>query len=176
MLVAAAFSAATLFLSHISLKPIIMNPLVKHFVLSLIIGSSAYFVSQLLKGSLAIPTGIELAVLSTFIVAVFLGCRLSAGAFKKPTGRSGSQTKRKAAAKTATRPARVNSAKETGIVKWFNVKKGFGFITRDAGDDIFVHYRNIEGNGRRAIAEGDRVQFVVIEGDKGLQADQVETI
>jgi len=57
--VAAGFSAATLFPSHISLKLIIMNPLVKHFVLSLIIGSTAYFVSQLLKGSPAIPTGIE---------------------------------------------------------------------------------------------------------------------
>ncbi|NQV65946.1 MAG: cold shock domain-containing protein [SAR86 cluster bacterium] len=95
---------------------------------------------------------------------------------KSPKGRSGQSPKRKPAAKPANRPAPVNSAKETGIVKWFNVKKGFGFITRDAGDDIFVHYRNIEGNGRRAIAEGDRVQFVVIDGDKGLQADEVETI
>ncbi|MDP4597670.1 MAG: cold shock domain-containing protein [Pseudomonadales bacterium] len=61
-------------------------------------------------------------------------------------------------------------------MKWFNVKKGFGFITRDGGEDIFVHYRNIEGNGRRTIAEGQRVKFVVIDGDKGLQADEVEAL
>ncbi|HIG41163.1 MAG TPA: cold shock domain-containing protein [Gammaproteobacteria bacterium] len=65
---------------------------------------------------------------------------------------------------------------ETGTVKWFNVKKGYGFITRDKGDDVFVHYRNILGNGRRAVSEGQRVQFIVIDGDKGLQADEVETV
>jgi len=59
-------------------------------------------------------------------------------------------------------------------VKWFNVKKGYGFITRDQGDDVFVHYRNIEGKGRRALSEGQRVTFIVIDGEKGLQADEVE--
>ena len=66
--------------------------------------------------------------------------------------------------------------RETGSVKWFNVKKGYGFITRDQGDDIFVHYRNIEGAGRRSINDGERVSFIVIDGDKGLQADEVMTI
>ena len=70
---------------------------------------------------------------------------------------------------------------ETGSVKWFNVKKGYGFITRDSGDDIFVHYRNItikgrNNSGRRGIADGQRVRFIVIDGDKGLQADKVEII
>lgn len=65
---------------------------------------------------------------------------------------------------------------ETGTVKWFNVKKGYGFITRDQGDDVFVHYRNIEGGGRRGVNEGQRVSFIVINGDKGLQADEVTTI
>jgi CspA family cold shock protein len=67
---------------------------------------------------------------------------------------------------------------ETGTVKWFNVKKGYGFITRDRGDDVFVHYRNIQdqGQGRRTIAEGQRVRFIVVSGDKGLQADEVESI
>jgi CspA family cold shock protein len=66
-----------------------------------------------------------------------------------------------------------SSDRETGTVKWFNVRKGYGFITRDAGDDVFVHFRNIEGSGRRAIEEGQRVSFVVTDGDKGLQADEV---
>ena len=63
-----------------------------------------------------------------------------------------------------------------GKVKWFNAKKGYGFITRDAGDDVFVHFRNIEGKGRRTIDEGQRVSFVVVNGDKGLQADEVSTV
>ncbi|MCB1694085.1 MAG: cold shock domain-containing protein [Pseudomonadales bacterium] len=70
----------------------------------------------------------------------------------------------------------AESDEETGTVKWFNVKKGYGFITRDQGDDVFVHYRNIQGQGRRAISEGQRVRFVVITGDKGLQADEVEAL
>ena len=66
--------------------------------------------------------------------------------------------------------------RETGTVKWFNVQKGYGFIVRDQGDDVFVHYRNIVGQGRRSIAEGQRVSFSVVNGDKGPQADQVEPV
>ena len=62
---------------------------------------------------------------------------------------------------------------ESGSVKWFNVKKGYGFITRDQGDDVFVHYRNIEGDGRRSVRDGERVTFIVVNGDKGLQAEEV---
>ena len=69
-----------------------------------------------------------------------------------------------------------SSDRETGTVKWFNVRKGYGFITRDAGDDVFVHFRNIEGTGRRSIEEGRRVSFVVTDGDKGLQADEVSPV
>jgi len=63
--------------------------------------------------------------------------------------------------------------REEGTVKWFNVTKGFGFITRDSGEDVFVHYRSVRGNGRRTLREGQRVMFVVVDGDKGLQADDV---
>ena len=62
---------------------------------------------------------------------------------------------------------------ENGTVKWFNTKKGYGFITRGNGEDLFVHFRNIKGRGRRSLNDGEPVTFVVIEGDKGLQADQV---
>jgi CspA family cold shock protein len=65
---------------------------------------------------------------------------------------------------------------ELGTVKWFNVKKGYGFITRDQGDDVFVHFRNIQGSGRRSISDGQRVEFIVTTGDKGLQADEVSPI
>ncbi|OGT32611.1 MAG: cold-shock protein [Gammaproteobacteria bacterium RIFCSPHIGHO2_02_FULL_39_13] len=68
--------------------------------------------------------------------------------------------------------------KETGIVKWFNDQKGFGFIARDGGgDDVFVHYRAINGSsGRRTLREGDRVEFSVVKGDKGFQAEDVTAI
>ena len=62
---------------------------------------------------------------------------------------------------------------ESGTVKWFNTKKGYGFITRENGEDLFVHFRNIKGRGRRSLNDGESVTFVVIEGDKGLQADRV---
>lgn len=65
------------------------------------------------------------------------------------------------------------SNRETGTVKWFNTSKGFGFISRDSGDDIFVHFRAIRGEGHRVLIEGQRVEFSVIQRDKGLQAEDV---
>ncbi len=63
--------------------------------------------------------------------------------------------------------------RESGTVKWFNTSKGFGFITRDNGDDVFVHFRSIRGQGHRTLFEGQRVEFEITEGDKGLQAEDV---
>ena len=60
-----------------------------------------------------------------------------------------------------------------GTVKWFDVKKGFGFIQQEDGNDIFVHYSNITGNGFKVLEDGESVEFEVIEGDKGLQAQNV---
>ncbi|MCW8855013.1 MAG: cold-shock protein [Gammaproteobacteria bacterium] len=66
-----------------------------------------------------------------------------------------------------------NKGRETGTVKWFNTNKGFGFITRDNGDDVFVHFRSIRGQGHRTLIEGQRVEFDVTKGEKGLQAEDV---
>lgn len=63
--------------------------------------------------------------------------------------------------------------RETGTVKWFNTSKGFGFISRDSGEDIFVHFRAIRGEGHRVLIEGQRVEFSVMQRDKGLQAEDV---
>lgn len=65
------------------------------------------------------------------------------------------------------------SSREAGTVKWFNTNKGFGFISRDQGDDVFVHFRAIRGEGHRALEEGQRVEFVVARREKGLQAEDV---
>ena len=63
--------------------------------------------------------------------------------------------------------------RENGTVKWFNNSKGYGFIERDEGGDVFVHYTGIRGEGYRSVDEGQRVEFTVVEGDKGLQAQDV---
>ncbi len=65
---------------------------------------------------------------------------------------------------------------ETGTVKWFNVNKGFGFITTDSGDDVFVHFRSIRGRGRRSLRQGQAVRFDLSEGEKGMQAENVSVV
>lgn len=65
------------------------------------------------------------------------------------------------------------SERETGVVKWFDVKKGFGFIKREEGNDVFVHYSSIQGDEFRKLEEGQKVTFVISETEKGLQAQDV---
>jgi len=65
------------------------------------------------------------------------------------------------------------AGREAGTVKWFNTSKGFGFISRDSGDDVFVHFRAIRGEGHRVLVEGQRVEFSIMMRDKGLQAEDV---
>ena len=65
------------------------------------------------------------------------------------------------------------SDRQTGTVKWFNDAKGFGFITPESGEDVFVHFRSIMGNGFKSLQEGQKVSFVVTKGPKGLQASNV---
>ena len=66
--------------------------------------------------------------------------------------------------------------KETGTVKWYNDAKGYGYIVRERGADVFVHHASIIAEGFRALAEGDKVSFEVVEGPKGLQAKNVVKI
>lgn len=66
--------------------------------------------------------------------------------------------------------------RETGTVKWFDNAKGYGFIQRPQGDDVFVHYRAIRGEGYRTLQEGQQVQFNVVQGQKGLQAEDVAPV
>jgi CspA family cold shock protein len=125
----------------------------------MVIGLIAYAISELtLKDGIQIPDTLqEISLLLLFLfIATSFASQLVGGGSSSESESSYS-----------------SSDRETGTVKWFNVRKGYGFITRDAGDDVFVHFRNIEGSGHRAIEEGQRVSFVVTDGDKGLQADEV---
>lgn len=68
------------------------------------------------------------------------------------------------------------SNREIGTVKWFNNGKGYGFIQRTEGSDVFVHYRAIRGDGYRSLTDGMRVKFTVVQGQKGPQAEDVEVL
>ena len=68
------------------------------------------------------------------------------------------------------------NGRETGVVKWFNDKKGYGFISRDSGDDVFVHHSSIVAEGFRSLAEGDRVDFAITQDQKGKAAVDVRKI
>ncbi|WP_353388481.1 cold-shock protein [Halopseudomonas sabulinigri] len=98
-----------------------------------------------------------------------LGCELKTALAKRvPTSKPAPQP---------AKPTRSRGEKrESGTVKWFNTNKGFGFISRDSGSDIFVHFRAIQSDGQRFLQEGQRVSYVVAEREKGLQAEQVEII
>lgn len=65
---------------------------------------------------------------------------------------------------------------ETGTVKWFNAEKGYGFITVDGGEDVFVHFSAINSDGFKSLDEGQRVEFEITEGDKGPQASNVNKL
>lgn len=66
------------------------------------------------------------------------------------------------------------SERQTGVVKWFNDAKGFGFISQDNGPDLFVHFRSIQSKGFKSLKEGQKVSFEVAQGQKGLQAEAVQ--
>ncbi|MCJ8168850.1 cold-shock protein [Atopomonas sediminilitoris] len=65
---------------------------------------------------------------------------------------------------------------QKGTVKWFNDEKGYGFITPENGPDLFVHFRSIESDGFKSLAEGQAVSFVAVQGQKGMQADKVKVL
>lgn len=65
------------------------------------------------------------------------------------------------------------TARKRGTVKWFNAEKGYGFITPESGEDVFVHYSEIQSTGYRSLNDGDKVEFDITQGQKGLQASKV---
>lgn len=65
---------------------------------------------------------------------------------------------------------------ESGTVKWFDNKKGYGFLAREEGEDVFVHFSAIQGDGYKSLAEGQKVEFEIVDGDKGKQAANVTLV
>ena len=107
-------------------------------------------------------------VLAVAFIAVFVSTTVAS---------SGSSTVTKSSASVAADDELYDDdnaeGREVGTVKFFNVKEGWGFITRSDGDDVFVHFRNIRGRGHRSLNEGQQVTFSVGTTDKGLQAEDV---
>ena len=68
------------------------------------------------------------------------------------------------------------SNRQTGTVKWFNDEKGFGFITQQSGEDLFVHFKAIQSDGLKSLKEGQQVSFIATRGQKGMQAEEVQVI
>ena len=116
-----------------------------------------------------------LASLVLAFIAVLLQLATTQSANARTANRSPS-SHRRSQHKNVTAPAASTAGREAGTVKWFNTSKGFGFISRDSGDDVFVHFRAIRGEGHRVLVEGQRVEFTVMMRDKGLQAEDVAAI
>ncbi|MDG1203745.1 MAG: cold shock domain-containing protein [Pseudomonadales bacterium] len=144
-----------------------MNTITKKILVSLVITIILYLALTAINGGNFVPASAENFM---SLVILFIGIYVST------VGTYSSTSKSSSSKKSGKSASKASDDSEEGSVKWFNVKKGYGFITRDQGDDVFVHYRNLEGKGRRSIAEGQRVSFIVVDGDKGLQAEEVEVI
>lgn len=110
------------------------------------------------------------------LIAAFLAATLGTALLLHYLG-AGSRPAGRPATGTATgRRGPTNGSREQGTVKWFNRNKGFGFITRDSGEEIFVHFRAIRGEGRRGLQDGQRVAFHTASSKKGPQAEDVEIL
>ena len=120
-------------------------------------------------------TTANFAIDTTTFVIIFIGCVIVAIASPAIVSVSKSAPGKKSAPKTKKRRP-SGKGREQGSIKWFNARKGYGFVTRSTGEDIFVHFRSIRGAGRRVLREGQVIEFTVTEGDKGPQAEDVETV
>ena len=114
------------------------------------------------------------APVAYFIIALVAAGLSLALANRRPG--SARDAVRRETATGSTGASVAGSKREQGKVKWFSASKGFGFITRDSGEDIFVHFRSINSKGNRVLREGQRVEFSIGSGSKGLQAEDVTAL
>lgn len=146
--------------------------LIVKLIISLVIAVIAATLTTLLRSD-GTP---DLLLLIMFCLATAATTLIVGGpASSAPATRTDQPAKTpKSTPKKAAQHTADNAGREEGQVKWFNVSKGFGFITKDDGEEIFVHFRSIRGEGRRGLRDGQRVSFVVAQSDKGPQAEDVE--
>jgi CspA family cold shock protein len=136
-----------------------MSP-VTTLIISIVIATiAATLTSVLLSGELIDWRLLVAFTIATISTAMIVG--------------SGRDSRQSSVARTAPRTLSGDANRDHGTVKWFNASKGFGFIVKDDGEEIFVHFRSIRGEGRRGLRDGQRVSFVVAQSDKGPQAEDV---
>lgn len=150
--------------------------LIVKLIISLVIATVAYTLSSLMAtGTVTLDGGqYGLRLLLAFFMATTATALIVRDGEPRPAVPSGKtrQTTTTSTPATSTQSA-SDATREEGQVKWFNVSKGFGFIVKDDGEEIFVHFRSIRGEGRRGLRDGQRVSFVVEQSDKGPQAEDV---
>lgn len=122
--------------------------------------ASIGFLAGVLVTGYALPVNTALAVSAGLIVVAIIFSALK----KSPSNGSSDNS-------VSTEPGTIG-----GTVKWFNKDKGFGFITQDDGGDVFVHYNDINGSGRKVLREGQKVTMDVVDGEKGPQAKNVSKV
>ncbi|MDU9391481.1 cold shock domain-containing protein membrane protein [Pseudomonas japonica] len=156
-----------IYLALFGLANLILAPVVPQYYKGarqfLQITASVLLVLTVVLQALALLALPEMGSLAALIAALFAAVLHLIAGFMKPAK----------ARNSASNTSYDMGKRDTGTVKWFNTSKGFGFISRDSGDDIFVHFRAIRGEGHRVLVEGQRVEFSVMNRDKGLQAEDV---
>ncbi len=145
------------------------KPLVRSLVVSVVLSAVAPFAALYLLSIGPVEMKSYLLLLSVFLVTSLLATLL--------TGGWGDLSRDHMPRSSLGVQSSVDIGnQEMGTVKWFDASKGYGFILRDSGPEIFVHYRSILGEGHRVLYEGQRVAFTIAQGRKGLQAEDVELI
>jgi len=155
-----------IYLALLGLANLILAPLVPQYYKGarqyLQIAASVLLVLAVILQALTLLALPDLGSLGALLAALFAAVLHLGAGFMTPTK-----------ARPSSNTHYDMGKRDTGTVKWFNTSKGFGFISRDSGDDIFVHFRAIRGEGHRVLVEGQRVEFSVMNRDKGLQAEDV---
>jgi len=146
-----------------------LNIIIRSILIAFLVAIPSPFLLDWLAGMSEVNP--DTATYAGIYFLVFVGCVIMG--LTGSVAKSATKRAPRASASVASSASEGPDNREQGTVKWFNVTKGFGFITRDSGEDVFVHYRSVRGNGRRTLREGQRVLFMVVEGDKGLQAEDV---
>ena len=145
--------------------------LIVKLIISLVIAVIAFVLTSIMLTGEVMLAGetIDLRLLIAFFVAT-----TATALIVRDTAHPATDTGTQVAEGSTRRAPSSDADREYGTVKWFNVSKGFGFIVRENGEEIFVHFRSIRGEGRRGLRDGQEVSYVVTESDKGPQAEDVE--
>lgn len=136
-------------------------------IIALVIAAIASSAVAVLQGG-QIP---DLVLIAAFSIATVVTALLPSASKSAAAPQKNKQHKADRARTESKHSA--DADREYGQVKWFNTSKGFGFITMDDGEEIFVHFRSIRGEGRRGLRDGQRVSFIVADSEKGPQAEDV---